>query len=68
MKNTKKTIREILKKFPNLRDNDNALVAFVWNKETPAILNKDRFLEMLAHGKLTRPETILRYKREILKK
>ena len=64
---TKETVRRWIQKFPELRDNDNRLVASIWNREVKAlgIQSAEFLLKALADGKLTNPESIRRSRQQL---
>jgi hypothetical protein len=64
-KNTREVIRDLLIKFPHLRDSDEKLIATVWNTESKGIENKYDFLFALSQGNYTSPETIMRIRRKL---
>ena len=60
-KKTKDKVKSLLEKHPNLRDNDNRLIATVYYQESSANLLKVTALDFLhdfADGKYTSPESI----------
>lgn len=64
---TKELVRRYLQRFPELRDNDNRLLANVWSKEVKAlgIQSAEFLLKALADGKLTNPESIRRSRQQL---
>lgn len=70
MKQTKDKVRLLLQKHPHLRDDDYKLIATYWKFEAGEIIYKQSgrsFLQDLAEGKYTHPETIRRNRASIQK-
>ena len=63
----KSIIENLLKKFPELRDNDNRLIANVWSKQIEDIhsMSAHNFLKLFATNKVSTPETITRVRRKL---
>ena len=66
----KQKVKELLTKFPELRDSDNKLIAFYWYKElkakgmNPKEMSGMDFLQYFSSSKLTNSETIHRCRRK----
>lgn len=67
MTNIKPKVEALLKEVPDLRDDDNRLVANVWWSEIEDRENKSAkdLLSDFANGKLTSPESITRMRRKL---
>lgn len=68
LKKTKEKVRRFLEKTPHLRDNDNALVAYIWwddYKELGENGNVLAFLTLLSKGKLSNFESIRRCRQKL---
>lgn len=69
--NTKEVVIYFLEKHPHLRDDDNKLIANIWNREMkgmgidPAVATSFELLGLYAAGKLTNSETIRRSRQKI---
>lgn len=64
--NTKETVEELLRKYPRLRDNDNALIANIWDMEMRQQgLSQGQALKHFADGLLTSSETIRRTRQKL---
>ena len=67
----KQKVKEMLTKFPDLRDSDNKLIAFFWYKElkgkgmNPDEMSAMDFLQYFSSSKLTNSETIHRCRRKV---
>lgn len=59
LKTTKDKVYALLRAYPHLRDNDNAIMANIWNHETKAKSLKEFFQE-LSDGKIPSSESIRR--------
>jgi len=68
---TKEIIKNLLTKYPNLKDNDNKLIANYWNLELKNknkdinILTASDLLSMYAQSQLTNAETIRRMRAKL---
>ena len=68
---TKEVIQQLLTKYPNLKDNDNKLIANYWNLELKNknidinIMTASELLSMYANSKLTNAETIRRMRAKL---
>jgi len=62
--NTKDGVKELLEEHPELRDDDNKLIAGIWYAETEAI-SLSKFFTELAESKLTSPESIRRCRQKL---
>ena len=66
VKELNETIKDLLEKYPRLRDNDNALIANVWSMEVNLNdLLADEFLTLFSNGKLSSSESITRARRKV---
>lgn len=74
IKNIKKNIIVLLTEKPHLRDNDNKLIANIWNKETgkeengafkSQFLTAYDFLLAFSEGNYTSPESIRRCRQKV---
>lgn len=54
-------VRELLEKKPELRDNDNLLMACIWESES----NMFNFMTKFKNGKLHSPESIRRTRQKL---
>jgi hypothetical protein len=71
MKNCKETVKTLLEKFPNLRDNDEKLCANYWYIEANlhfVTLDANEFLRMYADGRITHSDSITRMRRKLQEK
>jgi hypothetical protein len=64
------TVLRLLRQFPEMRDNDQLLIATIWAEEMeqqglPTHLPIAHFFKMLSQNKLTSSETIVRVRRRI---
>jgi len=68
---TKEIIKQLLTKYPNLKDNDNKLIANYWNLELKnknidiTIMTASELLSMYAQSQLTNAETIRRMRAKL---
>lgn len=68
---TKDTITALLRSNDTLRDNDNALIAKIWEGDLKRLhkdatnLSATEFLELYSSGKISSPETIRRARQKI---
>lgn len=65
VKDVSEIVKKLLTKRPELRDNDNALVATVWSMEFPDAIHDTAYNFMVAYGwgELTAADTITRARR-----
>jgi len=69
--NTYKKVEDILRKYPQAKDNDNILVALYWWEElenNPHQIDREKFkyfLQYFREGNVTMPETITRARRKL---
>lgn len=68
--NAKEIVSHCLIKYPDLRDDDNRLMATIWSKQcggTSAVANYSafEFLKLFASGKLLSPESIRRTRQKL---
>lgn len=68
MKKIKDKVKYLLTAYPEMRDNDNRLIAIIWHHEFEA-MPKQRtsfsFLSTFAAGEMTSPESIRRMRQKI---
>lgn len=57
-------VKELLEKYPHLRDSDNKLVANIWNQEKQDT-DAFGFLQLYADGKITPADSITRARRKL---
>ena len=68
---TKEVIKKLLTKYPNLKDNDNKLIANYWNLELKDknkdinVMTASELLSMYAQSQLTNAETIRRMRAKL---
>ena len=71
LKKNKHKVMDLLTKFPELRDNDNRLLAQVWVGEledsgnSPSKISGLDFLINITRGNLSSPESIVRVRRKL---
>lgn len=64
-------VKEVLERYPDTRDNDNLLMAIVWDKEVKelgyeiASMTAWNFLKLHSQGKLASTESITRARRKL---
>ena len=69
--NTYKKVEDILRRYPQAKDNDNILVALYWWEElenNPHQIDREKFkyfLQYFREGNVTMPETITRARRKL---
>ena len=61
----KQVVKEALTEHKSLRNSDNRLVAYLWNKQHPNTQSKSAFLYLLQHGKVMSYESISRVRRKL---
>ena len=61
----KEKVKNLLEKYPHLRDSDEKLTANVWFAESQGVDDKFKFLELYAAGRLTNAESIRRCRQKI---
>lgn len=61
------TVKSLMIKYPELKDDDKALIANVWYLEIPNITNMNAFdiLQLYAKGQLTNSESIRRSRQKL---
>jgi hypothetical protein len=68
MTKIKDKVKYLLTAYPNLRDNDNRLIALIWHDEFEKMNQPNSsfgFLKTFAAGKLTSPESIRRMRQKL---
>lgn len=68
LKKTKERVRRLLENLPDLRDNDNALVANIWWNDYKKIPNNGEvlgFLTLMSKGRLSNFESIRRCRQKL---
>jgi hypothetical protein len=65
MKGIKPRVKWLLQNHPHLRDDDNKLIANVWNNEIHREATAIELLKWFAEGKLTSPDSITRVRRKL---
>lgn len=61
----KEKVKNLLEKYPHLRDSDEKLTANVWYAESQGVDDKFKFLELYSSGRLTNAESIRRCRQKI---
>ncbi|MEC7753837.1 MAG: hypothetical protein VYB44_07390 [Bacteroidota bacterium] len=66
---TRKRVERLLKAKPHLRDSDDKLIANIWYNDAGICENNNmtavEFLNLVADGRLTNPETIRRSRQQL---
>ncbi len=69
LKNNKEKVETLLKKHPELKDNDNKLISVFWlneiGTETIEHMTAFQLLQFVANSELTNPETIRRVRQKL---
>ena len=66
MKGIKPKVEKLLKNYPRLRDNDNALISNIWNSELEdKDISAKEFLILFSKGVLTSPESVRRMRQKL---